>query len=108
MNKVILIGNVGREPEMRFTPTGKPVTSFSLAVNKKYQDQESTIWFSITTWEKLAETCNQYVFKGMKIMVEGAIELEEWDGQDGQKQSKLKVTASNIEFLSKQNKNEEE
>ena len=97
MNKVILIGNVGSEPEMRFIPNGKPVTDFSLAVNRKYDGKEFTTWFKVVTWGKQAEFANQYVFKGQKLAIEGSVELEERDGQDGQKRSRMKVTASNVE-----------
>lgn len=107
MNKVILIGNVGREPEMCFIPNGQPVTDFSLAVSRKYNEENFTEWFKVTAWGKLAETTNQYVTKGMKVMVEGRIELEEWDSDDG-KRSQMKVTASNVEFLSKSDKPQEE
>lgn len=107
MNKIILIGNVGREPEMRFTPDGKPVVDFSLAVTKKYRGEDFTEWFKVTAWGKLAETVNQYVTKGMKVMAEGRVELEEWDSDNG-KRSQMKVTASSVEFLSKSDKPQEE
>lgn len=104
VNKIILIGNVGKDPEMRFTPSGKPVTNFSLAINRKYNGsdgelRDETTWFTITAWDKLAETVNQYVSKGQQVYVEGSIKLEEWEGQDGQKHSRLAVTANNVTFL---------
>lgn len=105
VNKVILIGNVGSEPEMRFTPSGKSVANFNLATNRKYtngegEQQEETTWFSITVWGKQAEVVNQYVSKGMQVYVEGGIKLHEWDGQDGTKHARLDVTANNVIFLS--------
>ncbi len=104
LNKIMLIGNVGRDPEMRYTQSGQPVTSFSLAVNRfrgnrEGDRQEETEWFDIVTWSKLAETCNQYVTKGKQIYVEGRIHMRSWEGQDGQKRSKNEVTAETVVFL---------
>jgi len=112
VNKLILIGNVGSEPEMRFTPSGRPVTSFSLATNKKYstsdgERKEETNWFKITTWGKLAETCNEFVSKGMSIYAEGAVRLDEWEGEDGQKRSRMVLTANQIQFLTPRKQNGE-
>ena len=101
VNKIILIGNVGSEPEMRFTGSGKPVADFTLATNRKYGDEDLTTWFKVTAWNKLAETVNQYVYKGMSVYVEGSVGLDEWEGQDGQKRSRLAVTAGTVNFLSK-------
>lgn len=104
LNKVMLIGNVGREPEMRYTEKGKPVTSFSVAVNRTFNTpdggrREETEWVSIVAWEKLAETCNQYLGKGSKVYVEGRLQTRSWDGQDGQKRYKTEVVASTVLFL---------
>ena len=106
LNKMTVIGNVGSEPEMRFTQSGKPVTSFSLATNHKYtvdgEKREETEWFKVVAWGKLAETCNQYVFKGMSVFVQGRLQLKEWEGQDGEKRSSLEITANEVLFLSRQ------
>ena len=95
MNKIILSGNVGREPEMRFTPAGRPVADFSLAVSGYKKDDPPT-WFKVICWGKTAEFVNQYIVKGSKVLVDGSIGLEEWEGEQG-KRSQLAVTASNVE-----------
>ena len=79
--KVIVVGNIGRDAEMRYTPTGVPVTSFSVAVNRRWnsasgEQQEKTTWFRVTCWRKLAETAGQYVKKGQRILVEGEVEAQ--------------------------------
>ena len=89
LNKILVIGNVGTDPEMRYTPNGNPVTSFRLATNRRYttsegEQREETEWFTITAWNKLAEQCNQYVTKGMKIYAEGRLKSDSWTGNDGQ------------------------
>ena len=101
LNKVQIIGNVGTEPEMRFTPNGNPVTSFSVAVNEKYGETETTEWFSIVAWGKLAETCNQYLSKGKQVYVEGRQQTRNWEGDDGQKHYKTELVASRVLFLGK-------
>jgi len=89
LNKVIIIGNVGGEPEMRFTPNGKPVTSFSVATNWVYttpdgERRQETEWFNVVTWNKLAEQCNQSIVKGRLVYAEGRMHTRSWEGQDGQ------------------------
>jgi len=99
LNKVMIIGNVGKEPEMRFTPSGKTVTSFSVAVNSKFGETESTEWFYCVTWNKLAETCNQYIVKGQQVFVEGRLQTKSWEGDDGVKHYKTEVIANKVLFL---------
>jgi len=106
LNSVSIIGNVGKEPEMRFTPSGKPVTSFSVACNSKYGESESTEWFNIVAWNKLAETCNQYLTKGQQVYVEGRLQTRTWDSDDGAKHYKTEVIANKVLFLG-QRKQEE-
>ncbi len=106
LNKVMLIGNVGGDPEMRYTPSGKPVTSFSLATSRRYttsggESKEETDWFRISVWGKLAEVCNQYVTKGRQVYVEGRLHARSWEGQDGQARTSLEVTANQVLFLGK-------
>jgi len=107
LNKVMLIGNVGTEPEMRFTPNGNPVTSFRIATNRFLppteggERKEETEWFSIVTWNKLAENCNQFLTKGRSVYVEGRLHTRSWDGQDGQKHYRTEVIANNVLFLDK-------
>jgi len=105
LNKVMLIGNVGKEPELRFTPTGKPTASFSIACNYKYGEKETTEWFSIVAWNKLAETCNQYLQKGQQVFVEGRLQTQSWE-TDGVTHYKTEVVASIVLFLG-QRKNQE-
>jgi single-strand DNA-binding protein len=104
LNKITIIGNVGNEPEMRFTPNGKPVTSFSVATNWLYTSSEGerhqeTEWFNVVAWNRLAEQCNQFLAKGRLVYVEGRIHTRNWEGQDGQQHSKIEVIASRVIFL---------
>ena len=104
-NQVIIIGNVGKEIEMRFTPNGNPVSTFSVAVNNTYtKDGEKvteTEWFNVTCWNKLAEVVNQYAGKGMPIFVEGRLKTRSWEGKDGQKHYKTEIIASRVQLLGK-------
>ncbi|MDD5338328.1 MAG: single-stranded DNA-binding protein [Dehalococcoidales bacterium] len=104
LNKVIIIGNVGNEPEMRFTPNGKPVTSFSVATNWVYttpegERRQETEWFNVVAWNRLAEQCNQFLAKGKLVYTEGRIHTRNWEGQDGQAHSKMEVVANRVIFL---------
>jgi single-strand DNA-binding protein len=106
LNKIMIIGNLGGDPEMRFTPSGNPVTTFSVATNRVYntpdgERREETEWFSVVTWNKLAENCNQYLTKGQRVYAEGRLHTRTWDGQDGQKHSRTEINASNVIFLDK-------
>ena len=99
-NKVILIGNLTRDPELKYTKTGSPVCDFGLATNKKNKEgQETTCFVDITTWGTLAENCAQYLKKGGPALLEGELTYETWEAPDGSKRSKLKVTAWNVQFL---------
>jgi single-strand DNA-binding protein len=107
LNKVMLIGNVGTDPEMRFTPNGSPVTSFRLATSRVFtasngERKQETEWFTIVTWRKLAESCNQFLTKGQRVYVEGSLRTRSWEGQDGQKRSRVEVIANRVLFLDKQ------
>lgn len=103
--KILLIGNLGNDPEMRYTPAGVPVATFSLAVNKSWtgadgQRQEKTTWYRCTCWRKLAETITEYIKKGSKVMVEGEdIEARAWTDRDGAQRASLELTASTVRFL---------
>jgi single-strand DNA-binding protein len=106
LNKCQFIGNLGADPEMRFTPSGCPVTAFNLACSRVFSNaeglrQEETEWVSVTTWNKQAEICNQYLTKGAQVYVEGSLHTRSWDGQDGQKHYRTEVIASRVLFLSK-------
>ena len=105
--KIILVGRVGGDPEMRFTADGVAVTSFSLAANRNQRQpdgtfKEETEWFRISAWRKLAETCNQFLTKGKLVYVEGNLRTRLYDGKDGQKRVSLDVTADRVLFLDKQ------
>jgi single-strand DNA-binding protein len=104
LNKVMLIGNVGKDPEMRYTANGSAVTTFSLAVNRNFQStegerREETDWFEIVTWNKLAELCSQFLQKGRQAYVEGRLHTRSWEGQDGQKRYRTEVIAQTVLFL---------
>jgi len=105
LNKVMIIGNVGKEPEMRYTPTGKAVTSFSVAVNSKFGEKETTEWFSVVAWGKLAETSNQYLTKGRQVFVEGRLQTSTWE-KDDVKHYKTEVIANQVLFLGKKDSQE--
>ena len=103
--KIIIIGNLGNDPEMRYTAQGTPVTSFSVAANRVWTDQngqrqERTTWFRVSAWRRLAETCNQYLSKGRLVLVEGEMqEAEAFQGRDGEWRASLNVTARDVKFL---------
>ena len=109
---VIVVGNVGRDAEMRYTPSGQAVTSFSVATNRQYtsssgEQVKETIWFRISAWGRQAEVCNQYVKKGMKVLVEGRLTADQntggpriWTAQDGSSRASFEVTAGTVRFLS--------
>ena len=104
LNKVMIIGNIGTEPEMRFTPNGNPVTSFRIATSRVYtapdgERRQETEWFSVVTWNRLAETCNQFLSKGQRAYVEGRLQTRSWEGQDGQKRSRVEIVANRVLFL---------
>lgn len=107
-----IVGNVGRDPEMRYTPSGQAVTNFSVAVNKAYTNQggekvKKTVWFRVSTWGKTAEICNQYVKKGMLVLVTGELSADEngnprmWEKADGESATSFEVNAHNVLFLSR-------
>lgn len=104
LNKVMIIGNVGRDPEMRYTPGGSAVTSFSVAVSRRWTTPENEVrdeteWFNVVAWSKLAETCNQLITKGRKVYIEGRLQTRSWEGQDGQKKYRTEVIANTMQLL---------
>ena len=110
--KIIIVGNLGGDPEMRYTPSGQAVTNFSVATNRKYtssdgQKVEETVWFRISAWGRQAETCNQYLRRGSKVLIEGRLTADPatggpkmWTGQDGQMRASYEITAQMVNFLS--------
>lgn len=100
MNKVILVGNMTRDPEVRYTSTGKAVATFSIAVNTGYGESKRTDFVPIVTWDKLAEVCGNNLTKGRRILVEGRLQLRDYETKEGEKRRVAEVVAQNIEFLS--------
>jgi single-strand DNA-binding protein len=110
--KIILVGRLGRDPEMRYTPNGKAVTSFSIATDRRGSDPEGkptreTVWFRITVWEKQAENANTYLKKGSMVLVEGRLKADPntggpvlWTDKEGKTRATFEVTASTVRFLS--------
>ena len=104
LNKLLIIGNLGSDPELRYTPNGNPVTSFTVAANRKYttsdgEKTEETEWFSVSTWNQLAESCNQFLAKGRRVYVEGRLKSSTWTGQDGQTRFRNEIIANTVVFL---------
>ncbi len=104
LNKVMLIGNLGRDPELRFTPSGRAVARFSLATSEQWtaQDgtrQDRTEWHNIVVWGKQAETCGQYLAKGRQVFIEGSIRSRQYDDKEGQKRYITEVIAQRVQFL---------
>ncbi len=104
VNKVILVGNLGKDPEVRFTPSGRAVAKFSLATKESWTDQENsrqerTEWHNIVVWGKQAELCGQYLAKGKQAYVEGAIRSRSYDDKDGNKRYVTEIVAQRIQFL---------
>ena len=107
LNKVMLIGNVGTDPEMRFTASGNPVTSFRVATSRVYTTSEGerrqeTEWFTVVAWKKQAESCNQFLTKGQRVYVEGSLRTRSWEGRDGQRRVTAEVIAHRVLFLERQ------
>ena len=104
VNKVILIGNLGRDPELRFTRDGQGVANFTLATNERWRDkdgqnQERTEWHRIVVWGKTAENCAQYLQKGRSCYIEGRIQTREWEDKEGNKRQTTEIVAQNVTFL---------
>jgi len=102
--QTIIVGNLGKDPEMRYTPDGTAVTSFTVAVSRKWTNAqgehgEKTTWFKVSCWRKLAETTNQYLKKGRQVMVIGEIEASSWTDQEGKPRASLDLTARDVRFL---------
>ena len=100
--KLIFIGNLGSNPEQRFTPSGDPVTTFSVATSRKYGETDETTWFRVSVWGKQAEACSQYLHKGSKVLVEGRLkpEINVYQRKDGSYAASYDVTADTVRFLS--------
>ena len=110
--KIIIVGNLGRDPEMRYTPSGQAVTNFSVATNRQYttnngEKVKETTWFRVSVWGRMAEVCNQYLRRGSKVLIEGRLNADPatggprtWTGNDGVVRASFEVTAEVVKFLS--------
>lgn len=103
-NKIILVGNLGKEVELRYTPQGSAVANFSIATNEKRKDkqgvfQDVTTWFKVTLWNKQAENASKYLTKGSPVYIEGRLRIEEWQDRDGNNRFTLEVQGSDMQFI---------
>ena len=104
LNKVMIIGNLGRDPEMRYTPSGRPVTTFSVATSRSWNTSEGekhveTEWFNVVAWSNLAEICKQYLSKGQQVYIEGRLQTRHWDDQEGNKHTSVEIVANEMIIL---------
>lgn len=104
LNKVQIIGHLGKEPEMRYTPSGKPVTTFSVAVSRSWNSADGerhseTEWFNVVAWGNLAEICKQYLTKGQQVYIEGRLQTRRWDDKEGVKHTSVEVVANEMMML---------
>jgi single-strand DNA-binding protein len=104
LNKVLLLGNIGRDPEVRYTASGKAVATFTLATSQRWRDQdgndqERTEWHRIVAWGRLGEICGEYLSKGKQVFIEGRIQTREWEDQDGNKRTTVEVIANDMIML---------
>jgi len=104
LNKVMVIGHLGRDPEMRYTPSGRPVTTFTVAVSRSWntadgERRSETEWFNIVAWGNLAEICKQYLHKGQQVYIEGRLQTRRWEDKEGQKHTNVEVVANEMMML---------
>jgi single-strand DNA-binding protein len=104
LNKVMVIGHLGKDPEMRYTPSGRPVTTFSIAVSRSWntadgERRSETEWFNIVSWGNLAEICKQYLHKGQQVYIEGRLQTRRWEDKEGQKHTNVEVVANEMMML---------
>lgn len=104
LNRVFLMGNLTRDPEVRYTPSGTAVGDLGLAINENYKNKagetvETTVFVDVEVWSRQAETCAEYLYKGSPVFVEGRLKLDQWTNQQGEKRSKLRVRADRVQFL---------
>ncbi|MCF6278037.1 MAG: single-stranded DNA-binding protein [Anaerolineales bacterium] len=104
LNKVMIIGHLGRDPEMRYTPSGRPVTTFSVAVSRSWNSSDGsrrseTEWFNIVAWGNLAEICKKYLNKGQQVYIEGRLQTRRWEDKEGQKRTSVEVVANEMMML---------
>jgi single-strand DNA-binding protein len=107
-NKITIVGNLGRDPELRYTAQGTPVCSFSIATNERRKDrtgemQDHTTWFRVTLWNRMAETASQYLQKGKQVYIEGRLRVEEYIDRDGKPRHSLEVFGTDMQFIGSRN-----
>ena len=113
LNKVMVIGHLGRDPEMRYTPSGRPVTTFTVAVSRSWntadgERRSETEWFNIVAWGSLAEICKQHLTKGQVVYIEGRLQTRHWDDNEGNKHTSVEVVANEMIMLSERRESAEE
>jgi len=114
LNKVMIIGRLGRDPEMRYTPSGRPVTTFSVATSRSWNTSDGerkmeTEWFNVVAWGSLAEICNQYLVKGQQVYVEGRLQTRNWEDNNGNRHSSVEIVANEMIMLgNRRNQKDEE
>ncbi len=111
MNRVFLAGNLTRDPEVRYTPSGSAVADLNMAINRVYtsgsgEQKEETCFVSVVAWGRQAETCGEYLTKGSPVMVEGSLQFDQWQTESGEKRSRLRVKADRVQFLGRSKKGE--
>ncbi len=104
LNKVMIIGHLGKDPEMRYTPSGRPVTTFTVAVSRSWNSADGerhaeTEWFNVVAWGNLAEICKQYLAKGQQVYIEGRLQTRRWDDKEGQKHTSVEIVANEMMML---------
>jgi single-strand DNA-binding protein len=110
LNKVMIIGHLGRDPEMRYTPSGRPVTTFTVAVSRSWNTADGerrteTEWFNIVAWGNLAEICKQYLYKGQQVYIDGRLQTRRWEDKEGQKHTSVEVVANEMMMLGDRREN---
>jgi single-strand DNA-binding protein len=113
LNKVMIIGRLGRDPEMRYTPSGKPVTTFSVATHRSWNTSEGerkteTEWFNIVAWGSLAEICKEYLTKNRLVYIEGRLQTRHWDDAEGKKHTSVEIVANEMIMLDERRENDQE
>jgi single-strand DNA-binding protein len=104
LNKVMIIGHLGKDPEMRYTPSGRPVTTYTVAVSRSWNSADGerhteTEWFNVVAWGNLAEICKQYLNKGQQVYIEGRLQTRRWDDKEGQKHTSVEIVANEMMML---------
>jgi single-strand DNA-binding protein len=112
LNKVMIIGHLGRDPEMRYTPSGRPVTTFSVATNRSWTTSDGeahteTEWFNVVAWSKLAEICNQYLSKGQQVYIEGRLHTRQWEDSSNTKRTSVEIVANEMIMLTERHAEKE-